>query len=123
MSGWLVMALIFLFVYYHPPTFDRKHLVDGKTKRQLLKEPDYLGVLLFVAGCTLFLAGINFGGRQYQWHSSQVISCLAAGAALLVVLGFWECFANLKYPLFPPHLFKNFRGYDCFHPFSSGVAF
>lgn len=115
MCGWHVMAGIFLFVYYRPPTFEHKHEADHKTKKQLLMELDYFGLLIFVLGCTFFLVGINFGGRQYPWGSPQVIACLVAGIVLLTGLGFWECFANLKYPLFPPKLFRNFRGYELFH--------
>ena len=33
------------------------------------------------------------------------------GAALLVALGFWEAYADLKYPMLPPKLFKNVHGF------------
>lgn len=36
---------------------------------------------------------------------------LLVGIALLVVLGFYESHANLKYPIFPPEIFKDIRGF------------
>ena len=33
------------------------------------------------------------------------------GIVVLVVTGFWEKFAKLKYPIFPPSIFANFRGF------------
>lgn len=54
------LAVIALFFFYKPPSFETKHRVDRKTKRQLLGELDYLGLLLFAAGCILLLLGVNW---------------------------------------------------------------
>jgi MFS family permease len=53
-----VMALALYFFMYHPPTYDQLH-VNGKSKRQQLKELDYIGIFLFIAGCVLFLVGLS----------------------------------------------------------------
>lgn len=102
-------ALVLLFCVYYPPTFETKHKYDGKTKLQLLRELDYLGLFLFSAGCILFLLGVNWGGRQHPWKSAYVITPMVIGVLCLVSLGFWEAFADLKNPLMPPRLFKKWR--------------
>lgn len=102
---------IFLFIFYKPPNFHMKHLRDGKTKLQLLSELDYIGLVLFAFGTTLFLIGINFGGRKLPWNSAGVVAPIVIGISLLIVLGFWEVRPGLKYPLLPPKLFRKVRGY------------
>ncbi|KAF2663016.1 MFS general substrate transporter [Lophiostoma macrostomum CBS 122681] len=101
-------AIVLIFTYY-PPTFHTKHKNDGKTKTQLIKEIDYIGLLLFMAGCVLFLLGINYGGRQYAWTSAHVIAPIVIGALCLVALGFYEVYADLPYPIMPPRLFRKWR--------------
>lgn len=88
-----------------------KHRTDGKTKMQLIGELDYVGILLFMAGGILFLLGINFGGRQYAWSDAATIAPIIIGLACYVALGFWEAYADLKYPLLPPRLFKKIRAF------------
>lgn len=38
-----------------------------------------------------------------------MISTLVIGAAILVVLGFWEAYADLRYSILPPKLFGKVR--------------
>jgi hypothetical protein len=109
MCGFHAFFGIFLACTYFPPTFNTKHKDDGKTKLELLKELDYVGLALFTAGCVLFLVGINWGGRQYEWDSPNVIATMVVGIVCLIALGFWEAYADLKYPLMPPRLFKRWR--------------
>jgi hypothetical protein len=54
------LTAILLFFCYHPPTFKTKHQEDQKTKWQLIKEIDYVGLLLFAAGCLFLLLGLNW---------------------------------------------------------------
>lgn len=49
------------------------------------------------------------GGRRYAWSSTPVISTIILGTACLVALGFWEVYADLKYPMLPPRLFRRVR--------------
>ncbi|KAK7408820.1 hypothetical protein QQX98_009006 [Neonectria punicea] len=102
------LAIILLFFFYHPPTFDLLH--ERKTKRQMLKELDYLGIFLWTAGLTLFLMGVSWGGKMYPWKSAATISTLLIGALLLIALFVYEAFANLKYPAIPVKFFAN-RGF------------
>ncbi|KAK3081178.1 hypothetical protein LTS18_009373 [Coniosporium uncinatum] len=74
-----ISGLLFYFFYF-PPTFHMKF--QERTVMQQLRDFDYVGTVLFVAGFTLFLLGLSWGGG--------------------------ENYAKLKEPLLPIHLFKNF---------------
>ena len=104
-------SLLLVIFFYRPPNFHTKHRRDGKTRWELFKQMDFIGVSLFALGCVLFLIGVNWGGRQYEWSSAPVVSTLVIGAILLVILGFYEVYAPLPYPMLPPKFFKNVRGF------------
>ena len=110
MCAWHGLAGIFLFCFYRPPSYNTKHREDRQSKWQLIREMDYVGLFLFTAGCILFLFGVNAGGKTYPWRSAAVIAPIIAGFLLLVSVFVWDFNANLKYPLFPPKIFKNWRG-------------
>ncbi|KAI1854215.1 hypothetical protein JX265_000619 [Neoarthrinium moseri] len=84
-----VIALALYFFLYHPPTYNQLH-VNGKTKRQQVKELDFIGIFLFIAGCVLFLVGLSWGG-------------------LLTFIFFivYEAYFCKVQPIMPPRLFKN----------------
>ena len=105
------LSLLLVVFFYRPPNFKTKHQLDGKTRWELVKQMDFIGIGLFSLGCILFLIGVNWGGRQYAWSSAPVVSTLVIGALLLVALGFYEAYAPLKYPMLPPKFFKNVRGF------------
>ncbi|KAF2743842.1 MFS general substrate transporter [Sporormia fimetaria CBS 119925] len=109
MIGFQTINLAMLWFFYHPPSFAEKQAEHGKTKRQLLREFDWLGLFLFVAGCTLFIVGVNWGGTMYPWVSATTLCPLILGLLTLVGLGFYEAYGNLKEPLFPPRLFRATR--------------
>ncbi|KAK2011951.1 fungal trichothecene efflux pump [Colletotrichum eremochloae] len=102
------LAIVLLYLFYHPPTFDLLH--ERKTKRELLKELDYVGIFLWTAGLTLLLMGVSWGGVMFPWDSAATISTLVIGTALLAALFCWEAFADLKYPAIPVKFFAN-RGF------------
>jgi hypothetical protein len=100
-----VSGLLFFFFYF-PPTFEEKF--QNRTRMQQIKDFDYFGTFLFLAGFTLFLLGLSWGGSVYAWKSAEVISTIVIGAAVMVAFVLWEAYANLAEPLLPLHLFKNF---------------
>ncbi|KXJ90410.1 fungal trichothecene efflux pump [Microdochium bolleyi] len=102
------LAIVFLFLFYHPPTFELLH--ERKTKRQLLKELDYVGIFLWTSGLTLFLMGVSLGGSIYPWISAAPLTTILLGAALLAALIVYEMKATLKYPAIPVKFFAN-RGF------------
>ncbi|KAI0174313.1 trichothecene efflux pump [Pestalotiopsis sp. NC0098] len=101
-----VLALALYYFLYHPPTYDQLH-VNGKTKMQQLKELDYLGMFLFVAGVVLFLVGLSWGGVTYPWASAQTLCTLLFGIFTLALFAFYEAYFCKVQPLMPPRLFKN----------------
>ncbi|KAH7115271.1 fungal trichothecene efflux pump [Dendryphion nanum] len=109
MIGFQVINLVLLWFFYHPPSFAEKQAEHGKSKRQLMREFDWLGLFLFIAGCTLFIVGVNWGGSMYPWTSAATLAPLIIGFLMLIVLGFYEAYGNLKEPLFPPRLFRAMR--------------
>lgn len=56
-NGLASAGLLYHF-FYHLPTFDQLH-VRGRTKWQMVKGLDLVGIVLFVAGCVLFVIGLS----------------------------------------------------------------
>jgi uncharacterized membrane protein len=112
--AWEVVTAVMLYFFYHPPTFETKHAEDQKTKWQLMREIDYVGIVLFTAGCLLLLLALNWGGGQHPWSSAWIIGPMVVSAVCFVALGFWEVYMPLAYPMLPPHLFKEWRRFTAF---------
>jgi MFS family permease len=94
------------YFFYFPPTFDDKYK-HKKTKRQVLIDFDFVGLILLVGGMLIFLMGISWGGSLYPWKSAHVIACIVVGFLALVAFVIYETFMPLNEPLVPMHLFKN----------------
>jgi len=58
--------------------------VRGKTRWQMTKDLDFVGIFLYVSGCILFLIGLSWGGVQYPWDSAQTLCTLLIGFGLMV---------------------------------------
>ncbi|KAI0448870.1 fungal trichothecene efflux pump [Xylaria acuta] len=104
----VAVAIVLLFFFYHPPTFDLLH--ERKTKRQILRQLDYVGTFLWIAGLTLFLIGISVGGTVYPWKSATTLSTIIIGGVLLIILFIYESYVDLEYPAIPVKFFRN-RGF------------
>ncbi|KAI0127123.1 fungal trichothecene efflux pump-domain-containing protein [Xylariales sp. AK1849] len=102
------LAVILLSLSYHPPTFQLLH--ERKSKKEMLKKLDYIGIFMWTAGLTLFLMGISLGGTIYPWKSAPVISTITIGAILLILLFVYETSVKLEYPAIPVKFFRN-RGF------------
>ncbi|KAF7564013.1 hypothetical protein G7046_g157 [Stylonectria norvegica] len=112
--AWEVVTLIMLFFFYHPPTFETKHQEDHKSKWQLIKEIDYVGLILFTGGCLLLLLALNWGNGIHPWDSAWIIGPIVVSFVCFISLGFWEVLMPLPYPMLPPHLFKEWRRFTAF---------
>lgn len=99
----------FLYAFYHPPSFTTKHGASTRTKTDLLKSFDWIGLGMFITGCTLFIIGVNWGGTLHPWTSAATLVPIILGLLLLVVLGFYEAYGNIQEPLLPARLFKQVR--------------
>lgn len=106
MIAFQAVNLAMLWVFYHPPSFKVKQAEHGKSKRQLLREFDWIGLTLFIAGCTLFIVGISWGGTLHPWISGATLAPIIVGLLTLVAMIVYENYTTLKEPLFPPRLFR-----------------
>ncbi|KAB5517299.1 fungal trichothecene efflux pump [Coniochaeta sp. 2T2.1] len=104
------LTMILYQFFYHPPTYDQLH-VQGKTKWQQFKELDFIGILLFIAGCVLFLIGLSWGGQAYPWVSAPVLCTIIIGIFTLAGFVVYEGYFCKTQPFMPPRLFKNI-GFD-----------
>lgn len=71
----------------------------------MLKQCDWLGILLFLVGSVACLVPINVGGSITPWNSPLVISCLVLGIGSLLALGVQQRF-YAKNPAFPREIFN-----------------
>lgn len=78
-------AFIMVAIFYRPPSFKTKHQHEGKSKSDLLKHLDYLGLLLFTAGLTLLLIGITWVRTAASFPTTT-----SSGPWLIIVIGRWS---------------------------------
>lgn len=103
-----VISFVGTFIFYIPPS---KPLAD-RTRTQVLRELDYIGIFLYTAGLTLFLLGLGWGGVSYPWKSAAVLVPLVLGALLFIATFFYDFSGHAKRPLFPKRLLGNVREYS-----------
>ncbi|KAI8318685.1 hypothetical protein GQ54DRAFT_300011 [Martensiomyces pterosporus] len=78
----------------------------GGSLREKLLRVDFLGSITSVVGIVLVLLALSWGGQEYHWSSSLVVSCLVIGVALIGVFLFVEWKISRE-PLMPLRLFRN----------------
>ncbi|KAF2500031.1 MFS general substrate transporter [Lophium mytilinum] len=103
------LAFVLVFFFYRP--MNQYIREEGKTQWQQCADLDWLGFFLLTAGLTLFLLGITFGGHGFPWVSAGPISMIVIGFLTLVVLGVYEAYHPMLFPIFPPEIFRNVRGF------------
>lgn len=103
---WALVGFVGVLFFYFPPPRPSE---IGRTKKQILREIDYVGGGLSICGMIVFLAGLQWGGYQYPWHSAHVLAPLIIGFFLLfVAFPVWEMkFA--KFPMFPARMKQDAR--------------
>ncbi|KAJ4193249.1 hypothetical protein NW755_003243 [Fusarium falciforme] len=85
---------------------DWRLFVDSHLKIEKLKAVDFLGIFLALAGMTVVILGLTWGGNEYSWNSAQVITTLVVGTAVSVAFILWQ-WKGPRYPLIPLHIFKS----------------
>ncbi|KAJ7479526.1 major facilitator superfamily domain-containing protein [Mycena latifolia] len=80
--------------------------VQGNIRSKLLSV-DYLGALLTLAGCALFILPLIWGGVTFPWKSSVILAPLVSSMAAGFVF-----FSTLNYL---PQFFQVALGYDSLH--------
>ncbi|KAL7279419.1 hypothetical protein ACG7TL_007261 [Trametes sanguinea] len=58
--------------------------------REKLRRIDWFGNCLIIAGTTLALVALTWGGIQFPWNSAHVLAPLIIGLALIVLFFFYE---------------------------------
>jgi MFS family permease len=84
---WNLIGLVMTAVFYFPPPRVNS---TGMSRKQILQQIDYVGGILSIAGMILFMAGMQWGGYQYDWSSAHVLAPLILGAVFLIAFMFWE---------------------------------
>ncbi|KAI0363882.1 iron permease [Pilatotrama ljubarskyi] len=78
-------GIAFIFV----AIFLRVRTPEG-TVRDKLARIDWVGNLIIIAGTTLALLGLTWGGIRYPWSSAHVLAPLIVGLALILVFFVYE---------------------------------
>jgi len=101
-----VATILCYYFFYFPPTFGDKW-ANKKTRKEVVKDFDYVGLVLFTGGIVVFCIGVSWGGSYYPWKSAHVIASILVGFFALVAFAIYELYVDLKEPLIPMRLFKN----------------
>lgn len=102
-----VLSMIGTIVFYYPPP--RPQYDFEKSRWQEIKEIDYVGFVLFTAGLTILLIGLTWAGSvDHPWDSASTIAPIVVGVVVLIACFIYD-FTIPKQPLFPLHLFRQFR--------------
>lgn len=70
-----------------------------------LKRLDWIGMLLFAIGSTLFTVPLSWADSQYPWSSFRTILPLVVGVIVLVIFGVYE--RRPQEPVFPYRIFAS----------------
>ncbi|KAL2820023.1 major facilitator superfamily domain-containing protein [Aspergillus granulosus] len=120
-TAWSGLAFLITAVFYFPPPRVNS---EGLSRAEVVKRIDFIGGFLSITGLILFMAGMQWGGYQYDWDSAHVLAPLILGFLLLVAFGFWEVY-GAEYPIFPSRLKQEPRtlGLTLVITFISGANF
>ena len=101
------VAIAGTFFFYFPPS--RPQHDFEKSRWQEFKDLDFIGLLLFTGGLTIFLVGITYLGRS-DYSKSLVGSTIPIGAIIFIGAFVYD-FTIPKNPIFPFKLLSMFRKY------------
>ncbi|KAF2492222.1 MFS general substrate transporter [Lophium mytilinum] len=99
------LITVAFFLFYRPPNFSMKH--GGRSKVQYIKQFDYVGAFLFIAGMLFFIMGLSWGGSLHPWKSASVIATIVVGFLCLVAFALYETLVPMEEPFVPIHIFKD----------------
>lgn len=74
-------------------------------KRSMNSRFDYIGATFLVIAASTLILTTTWGGTQYEWGSSTIISLIITSVVAWVIFAFVE--TKAKNPLLPVELFKN----------------
>ncbi|KAF7341255.1 Membrane transporter [Mycena venus] len=94
-TGGIAWMLLFVCLNLNPH--------DGKTFREFVREFDFVGLFLLVAGVACLLVG--FGQSEIGWDRPATIALLVVGLVIIVIAVAFEMWTQ-RSPIIPPRLFK-----------------
>ncbi|KAG1877930.1 MFS general substrate transporter [Suillus subalutaceus] len=94
-TGGLAGALLFFFLNLNPH--------QGRPFRDHIREFDFVGLFVIIAGVVCLLIGFN--SSETTWQSAETIALLAVGGTLLILAAVNEIYTK-RSPIIPPRLFK-----------------
>ncbi|BCS17609.1 putative MFS drug efflux pump [Aspergillus puulaauensis] len=120
-GAWSALGLLITALFYFPPPRVNS---EGLSRAEIISRVDFVGGILSIVGLILFMAGMQWGGYQYDWDSAHVLAPLIIGVVLLACFAFWEIY-GAKYPIFPSRLKQESRtlGLTLVITFISGANF
>ncbi|KLP22364.1 putative drug facilitator PEP5 [Fusarium fujikuroi] len=83
-----------------------------RTRWQQVKELDYIGLLLFATGLTVFLIGVTFLGATHR--SMTLVAITISIGACIFIAAFVYDFTVPKKPLFPIKIFRMYREFTVY---------
>ena len=101
--GAILLPIYFVVIPSSIPT-------SGISKRERAASFDWVGAVLSIAGFTVLIVAIQFGGLKYAWNSGPIIALFVVGGLLWVAFGVQQSFNIFTTPenrMFPVHLMKN----------------
>ena len=105
------VSLIGAILLYFPPARPRNDL--DKSRLQEFKELDFIGILLFAGGLTVFLIGISWAGSAgHAWNSVSVICPIVVGAIIFISAFAYDFTFRGQNAFFPFHLFSRIRDFS-----------
>lgn len=87
-----------------------------------LKRVDFGGIFLLVAGLTLFILGVSWGGNPKPWTSGLILGLLISGGVTLIAFGSYEAYTSSPNPFVDLKLFKDIRGFVCLNVISMAAG-
>lgn len=88
-----IAALVIAYRYLNIPSHRPK------------SRPDYLGVVLMSSATTLLILITDWGGKRYDWGSTEIVTMIAA--LVVVIAAFIMVEARAEEPMLPLWLFRN----------------
>ncbi|KAL3439726.1 fungal trichothecene efflux pump-domain-containing protein [Aspergillus insuetus] len=98
-------AFVSVAITYFPPP---PRIARGKKTTEILKDFDFLGMLLLMTGAIFLLIGFSWGGSAYPWASARVVSFICIGIVFCACFAVWDWRGTIM-GLLPHALFSEGR--------------
>lgn len=96
------VAFVLCILFYQPPTPQQAIEVS---KIDLMRQIDYIGIILFAGGLGSVLMGVIWAAGVYPASDPHVIAPIVVGIVCLAGFAFW-CSQRGDSALMPPRLFR-----------------